>query len=125
IVLWAIVLVVAAGARSPFGRRRTATVHDETLIDFDAEPSLAVAGEALAAWDDVDWADEPLEFADDPVGEQVAEPSPPSEPRATAPAPRAPLIIDRPVDPPDEPVDLAALVADVEAATQDEAPNAP
>ena len=45
--LWFLVLVVAAGARSPFGRRRTTTVHDETLIDLTDAPPLAsgVVGE--------------------------------------------------------------------------------
>ncbi len=53
--LWVALLILAAGARSPFGRRRLLSVHDETLIDFDdmdAETSVAVAGgvvgEALA-----------------------------------------------------------------------------
>ena len=34
-VLWLVVLVLASGARYPFGRRRTAHVVDETLIDLD------------------------------------------------------------------------------------------
>lgn len=53
-VLWVALLVVAAGARSPFGRRRLASVHDETLIDFDDDDAAAVTspvggvvGEAL------------------------------------------------------------------------------
>ncbi len=49
-LLWFVVLVVAAGARSPFGRRRASTVHDETLIDLTDAPPLTtgVAGEVLA-----------------------------------------------------------------------------
>ncbi|HSJ90840.1 MAG TPA: glycosyltransferase, partial [Ilumatobacter sp.] len=68
-VMWVLVLAVAAGARSPFARRRTTAVHDETLIDLDTEPPVGVAGEVLAAWDDagIGWADEPIEFADDLV----------------------------------------------------------
>jgi hypothetical protein len=114
-VLWLAVLVMAAGARSPFGRRRTATVHDETLIDFDTEPPLGVAGEALAAWDDVDdaWG---LDLHDEPDAVPQPERVSPSDPVvAPSSAPRAPLIVERPADPADEPVDLAALVADVEA----------
>ncbi len=48
-VMWLLVLVVASGARSPFARRRTANVVDETLIVLD-EPlndQSYVAGEAL------------------------------------------------------------------------------
>lgn len=58
-VLWLFVLVVAAGARSPFGRRRLTDTHDETLIDLaDAPPIYAgVAGEAL---DLPAWADDPV-----------------------------------------------------------------
>lgn len=53
-VLWLAVLVVAAGARSPFGRRRLMMVQDETLIHLDEGESAdvvvtrKVAGEALA-----------------------------------------------------------------------------
>jgi hypothetical protein len=48
-LLWLMVLVVAAGARSPFGRRRAGGVHDETLIDLSESPALTgvVIGEAL------------------------------------------------------------------------------
>jgi GT2 family glycosyltransferase len=52
-VLWVAVLVLGAGARSPFGRRRMLLVQDETLIDLDeddlaATPMTAgVVGEAL------------------------------------------------------------------------------
>jgi hypothetical protein len=53
--LWVALLVLAAGARSPFARRRAASVHDETLIDFDDRPPATddtggwVVGEALVA----------------------------------------------------------------------------
>jgi GT2 family glycosyltransferase len=115
-IMWLVTLVIAAGARSPFGRRRTASVHDETLIDFDTEPSVGVAGEALASWDDTDlgWGDEPIEL--------VAEPAPGPLPGSSAPRlvgpsvrPRAPLIVERRADPVEEPVDLAALVARLDA----------
>ena len=117
-VLWVAVLIAAVGARSPFGRRRTATLHDETIIDFDAEAPLGVAGEALAAWDDTDPGWE-IEFSADPVTEVAAHPEAPPESAVAPPPkpPRAPLIVERPVDPVDEPVDLAALVADVDAET--------
>lgn len=116
-VLWTVVLVVAAGARSPFGRRRATAVHDETLIDFDEEPGTGVAGEALAAWSSADapWQDEPIELGHEPF--VVQEPA--ESPAPDTPAPevaRPPLIVERPrqrTD--DEPVDLAALVADVDA----------
>jgi hypothetical protein len=63
-VLWLFVLIVAAGARSPFGRRRLIDVHDETLIDLaDAAPlSSGVAGEALEL---PVWADDPIDASDD------------------------------------------------------------
>jgi hypothetical protein len=135
-VMWVLVLAVAAGARSPFARRRTTAVHDETLIDLDTEPSVGVAGEVLAAWDDagIGWADEPIEFADDLVAGSQPESRAPDRPidpgiPALGP-PRAPLIVERHVDPTDEPVDLAALVADVDAefdtvAEADPAPRRP
>lgn len=37
LALWFVVLVVAAGARAPFVRRRTTSAHDETLIDLDEQ----------------------------------------------------------------------------------------
>ena len=50
--LWLAAIGVAAAARTQFGRRRTADLLDETLIDFGAEPLDApparIAGEALA-----------------------------------------------------------------------------
>ncbi len=56
-MLWLAVLVVAAGARSPFGRRRTVEVHDETLIDLSEPATGVIAGEALGAavWDGLGW----------------------------------------------------------------------
>jgi GT2 family glycosyltransferase len=54
-VLWFIVLVVAAGARAPFMRRRNLAAHDETLIDLDAgwdtDVTGGIAGEALVGPD--------------------------------------------------------------------------
>lgn len=115
-ILWVAVLVVAAGTRSPFGRRRTATVHDETLIDFgDEMPAATVAGEALASWDD---------DADDWGGVDAFDPEPTSIPDDRPPLARAttrpPLVIERPsAGGDDEEVDLAALVADVDAERAD------
>jgi hypothetical protein len=73
IALWLAVLVVAAGARSPFGRRRMAEVQDETLIDLSESPSGVIAGEALGApgWDGA----EP-EWVSDPEPEWVSDPEP-------------------------------------------------
>ena len=71
--LWAALLILAAGARSPFGRRRLATIHDETLIDFDADGSSVVdmsgvvIGEALVS-------SIALEVDRDPLGVPVASP---------------------------------------------------
>jgi hypothetical protein len=50
ITLWIVIVIVAAGARAPFVRRRAVTVHDETIIDLgtDPLPSSGVVGEALA-----------------------------------------------------------------------------
>ena len=56
--LWLVALIVAAGARSPFGIRRTTVIHDETLIDLGDDPSISgpgVAGEVLGL---LTWADE-------------------------------------------------------------------
>ncbi len=59
--LWIALLVLAAGARLPIGRRRLTSIHDETLIDLDDATSAVdvagvagvapggVAGEALAS----------------------------------------------------------------------------
>lgn len=122
-VLWVVVLVVAAGARSPFGRRRAAVVHDETLIDLDTEPPAGVAGEALVAWSDDDrWADAPIEF-DPELGAPSDAPRPGSGPAASEVVVRSPLIVERPpADPDEEPVDLAALVAEVEADDREDRP---
>lgn len=49
VVLWVAALLVAAGARSPLGRRSGPTEHDETLIVLGAEPLRAVPAEALLA----------------------------------------------------------------------------
>jgi GT2 family glycosyltransferase len=61
-VLWVMLLVVAAGARSPFGRRRSADFHDETLIDLREGPDIApgVAGEVLG-----------LSLSDGPIDDDV------------------------------------------------------
>ncbi len=54
-VLWVAALVLAAGARSPFGRKRSLSVHDETLIHLDEGDltddvmSTGVVGEVLAS----------------------------------------------------------------------------
>lgn len=117
--LWLAVLVVAAGARASFGRRRVAFVHDETLIDladvdggFDggfeagfeagAGPGSQVAGEALAsptrrhdaeagvASSEIDaWLDDLVAALPEP-DPPVGDPGPPSDhPRGPDPAPCA------------------------------------
>lgn len=57
-ILWLAVLVVAAGARAPFSRRRGPELHEETLIDLSDATALGgvVAGEALGTltWDEED-----------------------------------------------------------------------
>ena len=135
IVLWLAVLVVAAGARSPFGRRRIVDVHDETLIDLSETPGGVIAGEALAppvSDDEVSWA------ADGPQDAGHAEPTAFAGVEATPSPPAASPIEERHVEPversrPPEPrrdqptvgvddsddsdeVDLAALVAQVDEA---------
>lgn len=145
IILWLAVLVVAAGARSPFGRRRVAEVHDETLIDLSDPTSGAIVGEALPssawdeseAWDDgseVDWDPEPdvHEAIDLPSD---VRPEPPAAPLAATPTtpgvPATPPTFatespDAMAEQPDEDdVDLAALVAqvdDVESSDEGERP---
>ncbi|MEQ9163391.1 MAG: hypothetical protein RLN74_11810, partial [Ilumatobacter fluminis] len=59
LTVWFVVLVVAAGARAPFVRRRSGPAHDETLIDldeqwddhgdtvYDRDSTGGIAGEAL------------------------------------------------------------------------------
>lgn len=159
-VLWVAVLAVAAGARSPFGRRRGPAVHDETLIDLSDEPSLApgIAGEVLGtpAWGygfgpfDVD---EPEDDPDDVPGEGAdaadgggggadaatdpgagpadADPTPPepaprpSRPLAPLPDGSTPLPTGHrpgaePAPVEDDEVDLAALVAQVDAQADDD-----
>jgi GT2 family glycosyltransferase len=68
-ILWVAVLVAAAGARSPFGRRRGTVVYDETLIDLDADGLAAgvIAGEALVTLYDDPIYDE--SNADDPIAD--------------------------------------------------------
>ncbi|MEO6651219.1 MAG: glycosyltransferase [Ilumatobacteraceae bacterium] len=108
-LLWLAVLAVAAGARSPFGRRRSGELHDETLIDLSDAPPLGgvIVGEALpaAGWD----TDEPWEGAatasagsSDLLVRNVPDLADPSDvPIVAAPEP-------------DDGVDLAALVASVD-----------
>ena len=144
-VLWLAVLVVAAGARSPFGRRRGPSVQDETLIDLTDEPTLSpgVAGEVLGtpAWgyefgpfddDESDRAVVDDEVDDDGVTDEAPDgdstpPEPPARPaRQVAPLPdgSTPLPTGRrpgsEVAAVDEDVDLAALVAGVDAAADDD-----
>lgn len=113
-MLWLAVLVVAAGARSPFGRRRTVELHDETLIDLSEPATGAIAGEALGAavWDELGWVgDGPddamvdddssgtlasstdvgsIESADVVEPAEPAEPAEPVEPVGLAEPPRRP-----------------------------------
>jgi hypothetical protein len=126
-ILWLAVLVVAAGARSPFGRRRSVDVHDETLIDLSEPPGGVIAGEALAA---PVWGDDPEFELDDPRSDGPAtSPATPVAPIATSPVPTdhtsadvgaggpdGPDGLDGPDDPddPDDEVDLAGLVAQVD-----------
>jgi GT2 family glycosyltransferase len=79
--LWLIVLALAAGARAPFGRRRAAVVHDETLIDLGpADTTGGIAGEALVArewldeFDDDEFGDD--EFGDDELGDVADDDAP-------------------------------------------------
>ena len=76
IVLWLAVLVVAAGARSPFGRRRVTEVQDETLIDLSDVPGGTIAGEALAA---PGWNGEEPEWVHDPEPGFDTDPTAPHE----------------------------------------------
>jgi GT2 family glycosyltransferase len=109
-VLWLVVLVVAAGARAPFVRRRgLALVHDETLIDLTDSPTLGVAGEALGppTWADTSAGPSPTGSGDVERAHLTADPSADAE--ATRSASRA---LDEPDDEADDEVDLAALVVD-------------
>lgn len=122
-VLWLAVLVVAAGARSPFGRRRTTELHDETLIDLSESVDGRVVGEVLAAsdWDELGWDtgdDVPIEPVDPVAPDQTA-----STPVVTRPLVAEVSSVDDdvaseveqpPVDDAEEEVDLAALVAQVD-----------
>ena len=115
-VLWLAVLVVAAGARSPFGRRRSVELHDETLIDLSEPPSGVIAGEALPG---PVWDDDP-EFSDHERSPEDLPPQPaPHEPPATEPVERVDHgagdvhETEDGADDPDE-VDLAGLVAQVD-----------
>ena len=96
LLLWLVVLTVAAGARSPFGRRRGAGLHDETLIDLSDAPTVtgAIVGEALGlpAWSD-DSPDDVLVFEPHPdFGADAGDPDPgdtqpgDANPSDTAPA---------------------------------------
>jgi hypothetical protein len=133
-ILWLAMLVVAAGAHSPFGRRRGLELHDETLIDLSEGPSLGgvVIGEALGLpmWDDAG-EDDLAPFADpepaDP-DDAPARPTPAPPPSGAlraeqgasiehaTPSLRHP-VFDVPVaDDAEEDVDLASLVASVDDA---------
>ncbi len=109
--LWIALLVVAAGARSPFGRRRLTSTHDETLIDLnDAGPLPGgVIGEALVSpVTERDGAEEWLPD-DGPAGFSSPEPD---------------LRVGDEMVPPSErgidPVGLASLVASVDVPEIDE-----
>jgi GT2 family glycosyltransferase len=116
LLLWALVLLVAAGARAPFSRRRAPVVHDETLIDFDDDVSIGIVGEALV-FDPVEWDEADSDPADDAVAGHdtvtavagdLPEPATVREPLIVSPPPSADEAEDAPVD-------LAALVAGVDA----------
>ena len=138
-ILWLAVLVIAAGARSPFGRRRAVELHDETLIDLSEPSGGTIAGEALAApvweveehepdprsveFDEVDQPDDVDAFVAEPealdpgLQTPIAPTPPPSPPPSpTVPVGRAhPAPADAVEDDGDE-VDLAGLVAQVDDA---------
>jgi GT2 family glycosyltransferase len=101
-VLWLAVLGMAIGARASFSRRRTSTLHDETLIDLSDVPmsSEGVLGEVLGvtavhdelvdtgahdAWETAESVPpEPARVAEDDG--PVVSPVEPTEPSADAPA---------------------------------------
>ena len=137
-VLFVAVVIVAAGARSPFGRRRVVELHDETLIDLSesVESDGTVAGEALGlpAWADADdqiseivemaaAGPQPHDPADDPEVETVptrahlraGQAAGPGEAPGGAPAPKPSDAAD------DDGVDLASLVASVDESEPDTA----
>ena len=118
-VLWLAVLVVAAGARAAFGRRRALVVHDETIIDLADEPvvSAGVVGEVLGlpTWGE-EWSTD-----DDRDGGDGRGPDPAARPRST-PGPTdittdittAIRGVGPVADDDDDEVDLAALVRRVD-----------
>ena len=87
LTLWFALLVVAAGARAPFVRRRLSSSHDETLIDLDEQGAPwsdgdemsserdstgGIAGEALDPTTSIElpddrWLDEPDSVVSEPV----------------------------------------------------------
>jgi hypothetical protein len=135
-ILWLAVLVVAAGARSPFGRRRSVELHDETLIDLSQPPTGIVHGEALGTpvWGDPDEGAEHL--VGPPVASDEPDPTPPVDggPDAVGDRPDPPRSfpvaappVDAVADPPDDDdeVDLAALVARVDDVDHSRDPGPP
>ena len=120
VVLWLAVLVLAAGARSPFGRRRSGELHDETLIDLTDEPIVAtsVAGEVLGA---PEWAGEwpPDDAVDDATPSTTPSTTPTRAPVVAAASTASRLDGDAVFDEPvrnvdDDEIDLASLVASVD-----------
>jgi hypothetical protein len=115
-VLWSLVLVVAAGTRSPFARTRVSFVRDETLIDLDADETGPVPGEVLATGDRTafglvvgDESDGPDAAGPEPVGPDVDETIPAAVPReALVVRPRRPVVPETDDD------SLSALVARVD-----------
>ena len=76
--LWFVLLVLAAGARSPFGRRRVASLHDETLIDLDEVVTdvgrgagRGIVGEALVSPAEGDEFDDPEAWVDSAISEDL------------------------------------------------------
>ena len=130
-ILWLALLIVAAGARSPFGRRRATDFQDETLIDLTETPDLAlgVAGEALGLTfgDSTEHEEVELHYG---FGEGLFEPIE----DITAPRFRGPPVdlvdpkglpvvtpLQAEVVPDDDEVDLAALVSSVDQPLEEEA----
>ena len=114
-ILWLAVLVVAAGARSPFGRRRAFEVHDETLIDLSDPAGGIIAGEALAppVWDDVDWDEPQTERVEAETDIELRPPSPSPSPSPSSSPMTGQAVDQHPTTEPEE-VDLAGLVAQVD-----------
>ncbi|MEJ7799003.1 MAG: hypothetical protein WKF60_00690, partial [Ilumatobacter sp.] len=118
LVLWLAALVVAAGARSPFGRRRSGELHDETLFDLSDAPPLGgvIAGEALSAseWDtEPPWDGSTPATASGGSSDLLVREVPDRAGKGTM-LRSAPLEPDLPVEGPSDDVDLAALVASVD-----------